>query len=60
MKAWIDISAEDCEAKADRQEILKPPEDNRGKNQVLRKTQASHTGITSSEPRDGGFQKPES
>lgn len=33
--------------------MLKPPEDNREKNQVLRESQASHMGIISREPQDG-------
>lgn len=55
MKAWINIRTEDCEAKADRKSMLKLLED-REKNHVLKETQASHMGITSSEPQDGMFQ----
>jgi len=40
--------------------MLKPPEDNREKNEVLRETLASHMGITSSEPQNGRFWRQES
>jgi hypothetical protein len=40
--------------------MLKPPEDNREKNQVLRESQASHMGIISREPQDGSFRREES